>query len=356
MSFSIREIIPSLSVKGIMRKLTQESGICVSSAVRSYQMIRRWLVSRFKAAAVLAVFVPGGNSAIAQTSTDPSKSPQRCASRLSIAFWGVAPDGPLASSNTPQTLADQLTADPRFHERFASFVNSEFNHAPGGNTAEDAVYHLAKHVLQNNLPWKDVFVGPYQVVATGNGAAMRAAVQNDPNGLGYFRSTAWLERYAGNEEQGIKLNTAYRMLNNVLGLQLTATTNLPGADVTAGGRQAPACRGCHYDGWYALDNTAAVLSRVVRTGQRITFTPPDGQPKMVLGGVMVKDDKELITAMVESEQFAFNTCRLVFRYLYGRVENACEADVFDQCIDAFKASGMIQSALSTVAKDPSFCQ
>jgi hypothetical protein len=88
----------------------------------------------------------------------------------------------------------------------------------------------------------------------------------------------------------------------------------------------------------------------------VTFTPNDGQPKEVLGGLMLKDDKELVTTMVDSEQFAFNACRTVVKYLYGREENACEAAVFDKCVDALKSSGMIQSALATVAKDPSFCQ
>lgn len=298
----------------------------------------------------------GAVQAFAQTGSEATKSPQRCATRLSVAFLGVAPEAQLLGAGDPQAMADQLVDDPRFHERFASFVNSQFNSGPGGNPAEDAVYHLAKHVLQNKLPWKDLFVGPYQVVATGTGNAIQASVQNNPQGLGYFRSPAWLERYAGNEESGIKLNTAYRMLNNVLGLHLTASTNAPGADISATGRQAAACRSCHFDGWYALDNTAQVLSRVVRNGNRISFTPPDGQPKMVLGGVMAKDDKDLVIAMVESDQYAFHTCRIAFRFLYGRDENACESEVFDRCVEALKGSGMVQSALGAVAKDPSFCQ
>jgi hypothetical protein len=46
----------------------------------------------------------------------------------------------------------------------------------------------------------------------------------------------------------------------------------------------------------------------------------------------------------------------VFSFLYGRNENACEAAVFDRCVESLKSSGLIQSALSTVAKDPSYCQ
>lgn len=252
-------------------------------------------------------------------------------------------------------MTEALVADPRFHERFARFLNARLNPDPGETSADDAVYHLSKYVLENKLPWKDLFVGPYQVAATGRNG-QQASVQNDPNGLGYFRSPAWLERYAGNEEAGVRLATAYRLINNVVGLDLSAVTNAPEADISATGRQAPACAGCHYNSWFALDKTAEVLGRVVRGRNGISFTPPDGQPKAVLGGLMIRDDKELVTAMVNSEQFVFNACRVVFGFLYGRNENACEAELFDRCVDVMKASGQLQSALTTVAGHPSFCQ
>lgn len=333
---------------------------CVSSAThgsRAFLPLERTSCLLWGSLLISAL---SANTAFGQSEMPEAKNTKRCATRLANAFFGEAPDANLSSIDNPQSAVEQLVNDPRLNERFASFVNFQFNVDRGANSSEDAVYHLAKHVLQNKLPWKDLFVGPYNVVATVTGQGMnrttQVSVQNDPQGLGYFRSTAWLQRYAGNEPSGIKINTAYRMLNNVLGLTLTATTSKPEADISATGRRAPECKGCHYDGWYGLDNTAEVLGRVVRQGQQISFTPPDGQPKPVLGGMMAKDDKELITLMVESDQFAFNACRVVFRYLYGREENACEAAVFDQCFDAFKKDGMIQSAIAAVAKDQTFCQ
>jgi hypothetical protein len=296
-----------------------------------------------------------GSKAQAQNDADPGKN-VRCATRLSVAFLGTSPTPELLQSTDPQGQVDALIGDAAFQERFARFINSIMNDSPGATPDEDGAYYLSKYILQNAKLWKELFNGPYNVVATGAANNRTVSIQPDPNGLGYFRSQAWLLRYAGNELTGLKLNSAYRLLNNVLGLHLVATTNAPGADVSATGRAAPACKGCHYDGWYALDKTAQVLTRVQRQGNNVTFTPNDGQPKEVLGGLMLKDDKELVNTMVDSEQFAFNACRTVFQYLYGREENACEAAVFDKCVDALKTSGMIQSALSTVAKDPSFCQ
>ncbi len=296
-----------------------------------------------------------GSKAQAQNDTDPGKS-VRCATRLGVTFLGVSPAADLLASTDPQSMVDQLITRPEFQERFARFINSKMNDAPGATSEEDTAYHLSKYILQNNKPWKEMFIGPYNIVATGNGAARTVSVQPDPNGLGYFRSQPWLLRYAGNELTGLKLNAAYRIQNNVAGLEILATTNAPGADVSATGRAAPACKSCHFDGWYALDKTAQVLGRVQRQGQNVTFTPPDGLPKEVLGGMMLKDDKELVTALTESEDYAFNACRTVFSFLYGRNENACEAAVFDRCVESLKSSGLIQSALSTVAKDPSYCQ
>lgn len=305
--------------------------------------------------ALLFQFLPTNSEVQAQSDTDPGK-PVRCATRLSVSFLGTSPTAELLANPDPQSQVEAMISNAAFQERFARFINSTLNDSPGASSEEDASYHLSKYILQNNKPWKELFTGQYNVVATGTGAAKTVSVAADPNGLGYFRSQPWLLRYAGNELTGLKLTTAYRMMNNVVGLKLVATTNAPGADVSATGRAAPACKQCHYDGWYALDKIALVLSKVQRQGQTVTFTPADGQPHEVLGGMMLKDDKELVTTMADSEQFSFNACRTVFNFLYGRDENACESAVFDRCVDALKTSGLIQSALSTVAKDPTYCQ
>ncbi len=72
----------------------------------------------------------------------------------------------------------------------------------------------------------------------------------------------WLQVYAGNEAQGYKLSTAYRILNNTLGIHLTAAPNNTAVpDSSATGRAAPGCTGCHFEGPYPLDKVARVLTR-----------------------------------------------------------------------------------------------
>jgi hypothetical protein len=294
-----------------------------------------------------------GASKADEPDQDPVAKRERCAVRVSIATLGTSPNAALQGAADPQSQVDAILKTPEFIERFSRFVNSKFNETPGANSAEDASYHLAKYVLTNNKQWKELFVGQYNVVTANN----QVTVNVDPNGLGYFRSRAWMERYAGNELAGLKINTAYRMMQNVLGLKLMATTNAPGADVSATGRQAAACRGCHFDGWFALDKVAEVLGRVSRANNTVTFTPYNGAPQALLGGAaMAKDDKDVVNALVASENFTFNACSLGFQYLYGRKENVCEAPVFDKCVDAIKSTGMIQDGLAAIAKDMTFCQ
>ncbi|WP_394823712.1 hypothetical protein [Pendulispora albinea] len=317
---------------------------------------KRWLMMAAPLLAAAVGLAAGGRTAgAADAGEDQAAFKERCATRLSVAIVGTSASAQALSAADPQGEVDAMIGTPAFQERFARFINAEFNRDPGKNSAEDASYHLAKYVVQNNKPWSDMFVGQYKVdSAQPNGAA---TVTADPNGLGYFRSNTWLVRYAGNELAGIKIATAYRILNNVVGLQLMATTNAPDADISANGRQAGSCAGCHYNNWYALDKTASVLSkRKTDAKGNVTFEPYAGGAKTVLGDKSVSDDKGLVQALVDSENFSFNACSLSFKYLYGRPGNACEGAVLDKCMETFKAQKTIQSAISVIAKDPGFCQ
>ncbi|MFO0741536.1 MAG: hypothetical protein U0270_36905 [Labilithrix sp.] len=267
----------------------------------------------------------------------------RCANRLSIALTGKT----AADLEHPKQSIEGLLQSEEFNERFARFINTEFNAAPGQNAMEDAPYYIAKRVLQDGRPWSDTFLGTWGL----RPVAGRVAVAQDANGLGYFRSEDWYKRYEGNEESGIKLATAYRIMNNVVGLKLVASTNSPSTDQTATGRHASPCNSCHFDGWFALDQVASILPK---KGQ--PFDAYKGGPKAILGGKQIANDKELVTALVESENFSVNACRLAFKFLYARVDNKCDGPVLDRCVDAFKEKKTIQSALNSIATEAGFCE
>lgn len=281
---------------------------------------------------------------------------ERCATRVAVSLVGKAPSTALLSSADPQSQVDTMVTSADFQERFSRFINATFNDTPGQTVADDAAYHMAKYVLANNLKWEDMFIGAYGVTVNTQVTPNTVTVNANTNGLGYFRWNPWMVRYAGNEPAGIRISTAYRMMNNTIGLKLVASTNAPTADISANGRQAAGCRACHFDGWFALDKTAAVLGKVTRSGNNVTFAASTAGPQDVLGGLTINDDKELATALVKSQAFEFRACRLAFEYLYGRAEQTCEGPIFDKCIDAFRTDGKIQTAIATVAKEASFCQ
>ncbi len=283
----------------------------------------------------------------ADSAAEAAERRERCATRLSVTFLGTSASPALSAKANPQEEVDALLATPEFIDRLSRYVNSRFNPDPGATLAEDASYTLAKHVLTNKLPWKEMFVGAFDVAD---------AVTPDANGLGYFRSVAWMRRYAGNEGVGYRIVGAYRILQNTTGLKLVATTNAADADVSVNGRKAPACAGCHYTGWYALDSVAKILSRRKGMGVGMTFLPPTDGPQTILDGKVIANDKELVEALVASENFRFNACRLAFGFLYGRDESTCEAAVFDQCVDAFTANPTLQAAVGAIAKAPTYCQ
>lgn len=276
---------------------------------------------------------------------------KRCATRLSIALAGQSPRASLLKSTDLAAAVDTLVASPEFAERYARFINSELNDAPAISAAEDPIYHLAKHVITNDKPWSDLFVGGYQVKA--NGDAM--SVTNDANGLGYFRTDAWRKRYAGNESEGMMLVGAFRIMANTTGLELNASVGTPDDDRTANGRSAPACKGCHFDSWFALDKVARLLPKKTGSDDDVSFTPPTAGPQQLLGK-SIADDKALLTTLVGSDGWRFQQCRSVFKFLYGRPENKCEAQTFDRCVDALLQKQTIRAAVAAAAKDPAVCR
>jgi hypothetical protein len=314
--------------------------------------LRRRLFAGLLPLTCLASSLAGGVKTVRAEDPDAVAKRERCATRVSITLLGKAPSTSLLASTNPQAEVDGILSTDAFAERFARFTNSAMNEAPGTTPAQDATYYLAKYILENDRPWKELFLGAYGLSVNGT----TITVTQDPNGLGYFRFDAWLRRYAGNEPAGYKLSTAYRVLRNTVGLQLEAVTTGPDIDISASGRQATECAGCHYEGWFALDKIARVLTRRQGTGSAMTFVPPTDGPQQVLDGITVSNDKELLTALVDSEAFRFRTCRLAFRYATGRDESECEGATFDTCMDEFAAKGTVQAAVASIVKSPGFCE
>jgi len=281
----------------------------------------------------------------------------RCAQKihasLTDSLSGMSP------SANPKANVDALLESAEFIEHFALFLNTAFNDDPTEALPEDVVYHLTKHVLEKKKPYADLFTGRYDFTFNKPATGLdRVEVVASPQGVGYFETRPWKLRYMGNEENGVRLMAAYRILNNMTGLELSAVTIDPNKKNTAAGRRDAPCNVCHYNSWFALDKVASVLGTVDFAPQLnlVKFNPPDGSVKQILGDIPVRNTRELTEAVVKSENFSFQACRLSFRFLTGRNENVCEEKLFDQCMTNFKKTGKIQDALKTYILDANFCQ
>lgn len=322
------------------------------------------LVTRRRASAVgfvaalgavaIAALASGQHRANADT-PDADGARFRCATRLSITLLGQTADPTLVASPAPLDAVPQMVLTPAFSDRYASFVNARFNGGPPETIDQEVIYYLAKYVIDNDKPWKDLFVGQYNVKESADKQSLD--VVPDPNGLGYFRTVAWSTRYAGNEDQGLRIASAYRMISNTTATQIIPSVGQPNDDRTVTGRLQQPCAGCHFEKWYALDKAADLLTKkVVDSKGNVTFSAaPASAPQQLLGKTLT-NDHDLVQTLVDSDAFLFGQCRNVFRFLFGRDENTCEAPVFDKCVDALKTKGTIRAAVTAVAQDPVFCQ
>jgi hypothetical protein len=331
------------------------------SPLRHGKCITMLMRSKKLTALLLSLGLAGLHAASAKQAAqaepgDDLDARNRCASRLAITLLGENPSAVLLGNPAPLSEVDAMLKTPQFADRFSSFISSEFNSAPSETPLQDTAYFLSKYVIENDKPWSELFVGRYDMFLTAD--KMGLTVKDSPTGLGYFRTLSWMQRYAGNEPQGIRLTAAYRMIQNTTGTNIIPTVGAPEDDRSVSGRKGGVCKSCHYDAWYALDKAAAVLSKkVVAANGDISFTPNTTAGEQQLLGKTVKDDRELLEGLVNSNAWKVGQCRFIFKFLFGRTENTCEAPLFDRCVDALSSPApTLKAAVTAIAKDPGFCQ
>lgn len=299
---------------------------------------------------VLAVALVGASPARAQDGS--YQCMRRVGTVLNVDYWWSKASQ--ADAGTPQQRVPEFLAQPGFRKRWAAFLNSRFNAQPGLTAEDDVMTAVVDYVLANDRPWKDVFVGRFAL--SGPSGYPKIADEPAAPPHGFFGLKPWQKRYAGNEENGVMLQAAYRILRATVGLELVPSPQNASGDATLTGRQRAECRGCHFDSAYALDHVAAVLPwRRNGIGSRATIEPQAPTPQVLFEGRTVQSLDELLALAVESDAFHFWSCRLAFEYAVGRPETGCEAPVFDACVDALKATGDIRAGVAAILQDPSYC-
>lgn len=257
---------------------------------------------------------------------------------------------PLDSHATLRSLVTELLAQDHFIETFSTFVNSRFNRGLAMIAEEDAVYYVVRHVLSNRLPWTQVYLGEFGWSGPGG----YPKIDPDPQGIGYFTAPAWIRRYAGNDRDGYMLFAAYRVVSNTTGIVLVPSPFNADASSDLAGRARMPCRSCHLEGPIALDAIARFFPRRSGFGAQMTFTPPENTPARI-AGKDVQSLREVLRALLQTDDYHFSTCRMIFEFAYGRPESTCEAAVFDRCVDTLTATDDIRAAITSVVDDPAFC-
>lgn len=291
----------------------------------------------------LLMALPRANSLQASDTVDPV-----CGQRIAAALSG----DPRADVAQPQNaLVRGQLASEKFVELFARFVNTRFNRGLAMSAEEDAVYFTVRHVLTNNLPWSQIYLGEFGWEGPGG----YPRIKPDPAGVGYFTAPQWVSRYAGNDLDGYMLFAAYRLVQNTTGIVLVPSPFNADENSNVAGRERGGCRYCHLDSPLALDRIARFFPTRTGFGARMVLTPPANTPAQLAGNHTVSNLRELLGVMLQTDDYRFWTCRTVFEFAYGRPESACEAEVFDRCVDALVATDDIREAVAAVVEDPTFC-
>lgn len=278
---------------------------------------------------------------------------RRVGTALNVGYWWSRLDQ--ADAGTPQQRVPELLRQAGFVSRWGAFLNSRFNDQPGLRAEDDVMTAVVRYVLEQDRPWKDVFVGRFALSGPSGYPAITEDSTRPPHG--FFGLTPWLRRYAGNASDGRMLQAAYRVLKATIGLELIPSPQNATGDASELGRQREGCRACHFDSPYALDHVAALLPFTREGfGSRMTLVPQAPTPQALFNGRQVASFDELLTILVESDAFHFWSCRLAFEFAVGRPETGCEAPVFDACVDALRATQDIRAGLAAIMQDPAYCE
>lgn len=278
---------------------------------------------------------------------------KQCNQRLYNTLYGRPANESEINKADPISAVDSMLTNDAFYENFSRFANAHMNLVPESNRDANPVYNMIKNYIFNrDKQWYELFTAQVDVVGQN--------VNPKTDAVGYFENRHWKKANAGNEEDGFKLRTAYRILNNAIGLNLEALTVTSDGGSGQNDRKNPdsVCVSCHFNLPFALDKVALILDRVDRRAsdaQNTIFAAPLGPFPQTVYGQPISNLKELADMLVEREEFYTNACHVGFKFVFARQETSYESEVFSACIDKFKSTGKIQDTVRHFVKSELFC-
>lgn len=295
------------------------------------------------------------SAALVSASFSFSESIMQCNQKLTSTLFGRSATTAELNIADPLSRVDAMMADPEFIDHFSSVVNAHMEWLPNDGISANPVYGAMTFFLfekGEEKPWRELFTGDYALYDNG---------YNPQTGSGYFSDRTWKHRYKGNEEDGFKLRTAYMILNNSIGLNLEALTVNTSGGSGRDARQDPTsvCYACHYKEEFALDRIANVLPQVNRESsdaQNLIENPPPGPTPQNIYGSDVSDLNGLVDSLVNIDEFYTNACNIAFNFVFGRDERGDDKEIFQSCVEEFKADGRITVAVRHFIDSEIFCQ
>lgn len=279
-----------------------------------------------------------------------------------VVGWGpgdlqklVGPEGPQAHARAwlePGFHANNERTDiwnqNGFVRAYAAFFAGRVNRQPPNNPHEAIYTYAAAWVLASDLPWKELFTRRMTCSADGCTDEPKAPA------IGVFGSGDWNNLYAGAAPDGAMLRGAANLLRAMTGLVLKPSPSNMAANNGASGRMRAECRGCHYDGAYALDHVTG-LFYWKKAADRPVVVAQTPTAQVLLNQKTYASLDGFVEDLANSDTFRAWNCQLLFEYAYGRGPRACEAATYTACVASLRESGRLRDALSLIVEDPAFC-
>lgn len=293
--------------------------------------------------------------AAAAAAADPTPTPiskVACLRKMALDLTNSAPSdedlAALASGTPLSAFADQYLATPAFAKIVFDVYRGAF--PPTGGVPDTAdkeePARIARHLVVNNLDYRDLVVGNYTVDAAGNTVPAKGVAS------GVLTTQSYMSAFTGLEYR----NWAGHVLKGLAGIELTAVSDLPtGVDSSRGGLAAnPACAGCHANPLYGVDNVASFHDCYDDKGLPVAgCTPPGSTTFLGQSGASITD---LGRILADSVEWRAQAVQSIYRMFWGRGIGQNETSFYRKAERAWLSAEFKPHALiKQIVLAPEYC-
>lgn len=275
-----------------------------------------------------------------------------CLRKIALDLTNSAPSeedlAALAEGTSLETFVDKYLASPAFAQVVFDVYRGAFPPTAKvpDNADKEEPARIARHLVVNNLDYRDMVVGNYTVDATGKVVPATGVAS------GILTTQTYLSAYSGIEFR----NWSGQVLKGLAGIVLQPVSEIPvGVDASRGGLASnPACASCHVSPLYGVDNVASFHDCYDDKGLPIAGCTP-GAPKTFLGksGASIT---ELGQILAESVEWRAQAVQTFYRLLWGRGIGKNETSFYRRAEKAWLSAEFKPHALiKDIILSPQYC-